>query len=290
MSANASHLRLENGLIAVARRFAPRLVPPEWQKPGDYPRPLPELAHALAGYGILVMTGDVTPDLAQQAALHYREWVENYKEFYNLLCPPLFPTFTALQAFYIAPEAPPIVGVQGTAIPLIEMMAGYVAPFVAARQGTTPSELELVGLMDIILEELEASDLPRDHYRHLRDTGAALIRQIMSGYTRQFPLTPPLRSVFGDPQPPPPMPPDVPERLKPTQPPAPSHATQTIPQPPPPIEPPTVLPEVDRVEDISPPPAHLPEAPAFDPNSVPIFYDPGKSGKRRPPVPDLPEE
>ena len=290
MSANPAHLRLENGLIAAARKFAPRLVPPEWHKPGDYLHPLPELAHALAGYGILVMTGDVPPELAQQAALHYREWAENYKDFYNLLCPPLFPTFTAVQAFYIAADAPQIVGVQGAAIPVIEMMAGYVAPFVAARQGTTPSEAELVGLMDIILEELEAGDLPRDRYRSLRDHGAAMIRQIMSGYTRQFPLTPPLRPVFGAAQPTQPMPPDVPERLKPTQPPAPSHATQTIPQPPPPIEPPTVLPEVDRVEEITPPPTHLPGSPAFDPNSVPIFYDTGNRGKHRPPVPDLPEE
>ncbi|MCZ2096158.1 MAG: hypothetical protein LC121_07815 [Anaerolineae bacterium] len=50
--------RLENGLIHVSRRYAPTLIPAGWQKAGDYPGALPELARALATYNVLVATGE----------------------------------------------------------------------------------------------------------------------------------------------------------------------------------------------------------------------------------------
>ncbi|MBE2267862.1 MAG: hypothetical protein IAE80_06490 [Anaerolinea sp.] len=289
--------RLEKGLIACARHYAPRLVPPDWQQTGDYRRPLPELAHLLGGYGVLVMVGDVPPSLAAQAALHHREWVENYKGLYTLIAGVLFPTFRNVQAFYIdQTAAPPIVGLQGDAIPVIEMLAGYVTPFVAARQGVpgqnSAAEVELIGLMDMILEELEASDFPRETYKALRDNGAAYIRQILIGYTRQIALTPALRPVFGDSTQP--TPPQVPPRLDATQG-APSFNTQTIAPPPPPIHsptvlPPSVLPEEDRIS-LAPPPTQVPDEPLFKTGSIPVFFDSGKrdKGTRRPPVPNLPE-
>lgn len=282
--------RLESSLIACARRYAPRLAPVEWRQPGDYRASLPELAHQLAGHGVLVMVGDVPPSLATQAAIHHREWVENYKSLYTLLAGSLFPSFRNVQAFYIDQNgSPPIVGVQGDALPVIEMLAGYVAPYIATRQGI-PGEVELIGLMDIVLEELEAGDLPRETYRAIRDNCAAIIRQILTGYVQQIPLTPALRPVFGEAaQSTQPMPPQVPPRLETTQV-APSTNTQTIAPPPPPIQPPTVLPEEDRIQ-IAPPPSQLPEQPLFKPDSVPVFFDAGKrAGKRPPPVPPLPEE
>ena len=279
--------RLESGLIACARRYAPRLAPPDWRQPGDYPRPLPELAHQLAGHGVLVMVGDVAPELAAQAAIHYREWVDNYKSLYSILANSLFPTFKNVQAFYIDQNAaPPIVGVQGDAIPVIEMLAGYITPYVASRGGE-PAEVELVGLMDIVMEELEAGDLPRDAYRAIRDNSASMIRQILIGYVRQIPLTPALRPVFGESTEP--MPPQAPPRLETTQT-APSSNTQTIAQPPPFMQPPTILPEEDRI-NIAPPPTQLPEEPMFRPDSIPVFFDAGKRGNRPPPpLPRLPED
>lgn len=279
--------RLENSLISCARRYAPRLVPADWRQPGDYRAPLPDLAHQLAGGGVLVMVGDVPPELASQAALHYREWVDNYKSLYTLLASSLFPTFKNVQAFYIEQSAPPIVGIQGDAIPVIEMLAGYVVPYVASKHGT-PAEVELIGLMNIVLEELEA-DLPPDANRLIRDNCAAFVRQIMTGYVRQIPLTPALRPVFDSSSQP--HPPQVPPRLDVTQS-SPSSNTQTIAQPPPSVQPPLVLPEEDRIS-LAPPPGQLPEEPLFKTGSVPVFFDAGKRDKRQPPpppVPKLPEE
>ena len=50
--------RLEHALITVARRYAPALIPAGWQKPGDYPGALPELARALASYNVLLMSAE----------------------------------------------------------------------------------------------------------------------------------------------------------------------------------------------------------------------------------------
>ncbi len=281
--------RLEFGLVKCARRYAPRLAPPEWRQPGDYRAPLPELAHQLAGYGVLVMVGNVAPGLQTQAAIHFRDWVENYKSLYSLLASALFPTFKNVQAFYVDEfGVPPIVGLQGDAIPVIEMLAGYIAPYSAAKQGNA-SEVELIGLLDIVMEELEAGDLPRDTYRTIRDNCAALVRTLLTGYIKQVPLTPMLRPLFSDTSQP--MPPEVPERLDVTQV-APSANTQTISPPPPVIQPPTMLPEEDRI-DLAPPPTQVPEAPLFKPDSIPVFFDPGRRDKRQPPpppVPRLPEE
>ncbi len=281
--------RLEIGLVKCARNYAPRIAPLAWRQPGDYRLPLPDLAHQLAGYGVLVMVGDVPPQLATQATLHYREWVENYKALYTLLASALFPSFKNVQAFYIdQTESPPIVGVQGEAIPVIEMLAGYIAPYIALKHGTS-TEVELIGLMDIVLEELEAGDLPREAYRTIRDNCAALVRNLLTGYVKQTPLTPTLRPIFTDATQS--MPPQVPPRLDVTQA-AVSTNTQTIAQPPPTIQPPMILPEEDRI-DLAPPPRQVPEEPLFKPDSIPVFFDPGRRDKRQPPpppVPRLPEE
>lgn len=288
--------RLERGLMQCARRYAPRLALADWQQPGDYTRltgrALPDLAHALAGNGVLVMAGDVPPQLTAQAAIHHRDWVEQYKSLYTLLAAPLFPTFRNVQAFYIDQNgAPALVGLQGDALPVIEMLAGYITPYAAARQNTTPGDVELVGLLEVVLEELEAGDLPREAYRAVRDNGAAFVRQILIGYVRQIAVTPALRNVFGDAtQSMQPIPPTVPPRLDPPTN-TPSSNTQTIAPPPPPIQPPTLLPEEDRIAP-APPPGYLPEEPLFKPDSIPVFFSPSprERGSRRPPVPDLPDE
>ena len=77
-----------------------------------------------------------------------------------------------VSAFYVDQQQPLIVALYGEATPVIMAMAGFVAPYVVARQGTRPLEVEVFGMMDMILEELEATDLPRDEYRRLRDSGA----------------------------------------------------------------------------------------------------------------------
>jgi hypothetical protein len=45
---------LELILVNLAKTYAPRLVPPDWQKPGDLKRPLHIMARQLANYHVLV--------------------------------------------------------------------------------------------------------------------------------------------------------------------------------------------------------------------------------------------
>lgn len=269
--------RLENGLMHVARRYAPALIPTGWQQAGDYTGALPDLARALAASNVLVMVGD-----AAQASV--KAWTDGYLDFYRALCAALFPSFGRATAFYVDQEQPMIVAMYGEATPVIRAMAGFVAPYVVARQGTRPLEVEVVGMMDMILEELEATDLPRDAYRQLRDRGVALLRQLLDINVQQLPLTPAARPIFDD------MAAQRPEAQLQTVVPArsaPPPQPVDLPEPP---APPETMPE----EIQAPPPAPAPAEPpkrTFDPDAVPIFFNPGANPQRGssvPPVPPLP--
>lgn len=276
--------RLEHGLIAVARRYAPTLIPSGWQKPGDYPGALPELARALAAYNVLILAAD-----APQNAV--KAWTDGYLDCYKLLSSALFPSFTRASAFYVDQEEPLIVAIYGEATPVIVALAGFVAPYVSARQGTRPMEVEMLGMMDMILEELEATDLAREEYRRLRDSGAAVLRQLLDQPVRQIAVTPPTRPIFNE------MAAQRPATRTETHaqvaaPPA-ERATPPppadLPEPPPP---PATLPEEAQTRALpSPPPPELPESAAarhFDPDAVPIFFNPSRTTLPKPPVPPLP--
>ncbi len=264
--------RLERSLIAVARRYAPALIPSGWQKPGDYPGALPDLARALAAYNVLIMAADASQGVV-------KSWTDGYLDFYQLLSSALFPSFTRASAFYVDQEEPLIVAIYGEATPVIVALAGFVAPYVVARQGTRPMEVEILGMVDMILEEIEATDLTREEYRRLRDSGASVLRQLLESQVRQLPVTPPTRPIFNE---------MVAQRpaLKTEK-----HPLVAPPQPldlPEPPPPPATLPEEPQAP---PPPPELPEtAPPrrFDPDAVPIFFNPGRTTLPKPPVPPLP--
>lgn len=255
--------RLERALIAVARRSAPPLVPSSWRQPGDYPRPLSELAGALAANNVLVLIGDLAPELAHQAAVHFKDWADAYVQLYTQLCETLFPSFTQVNAYYADQEWPPVVVIYGAATPVIVVLAEYVAPYVVARQRQTPSDVEIRGLIDTILDELEADDLPRDEYRRLRDECVGILKQLLATQVRQLPLTPSAISITGEETVAMPPPPDT-----------------LPPEPPPVAQPPDTLPEDVPSEPVA----------KFQTGEVPIFFDvERRSNTRRPPVPDLPE-
>ena len=272
--------RLEHALITVARRYAPALIPAGWQKPGDYSGALPELARALASYNVLLMSAE-----APQTSV--KHWTDGYQGFYQLLSGALFPSFMRVSAFYIDQQEPLIVALYGEATPVITAMAGYVAPYVVARQGTRPLEVEMLGMMDMILEEVEATDLARDEYRRLRDSGAQVLRQLLDSGVRQMPLTPPTRAMIFDEmsaqRPTPPAPQPQAQRAAPPPP-------TDLPEPPPSITPPTDLPEYLPPPPVTPPVEEAPKR-KFDPDAVPIFFNPSSSSQRGtnvPPVPPLP--
>jgi hypothetical protein len=190
--------RLESTLIAVARRYAPSLVPANWARSGDYPRPLPELAGDLARYNVLVLMGDVPIPHTNEATVQVKLWADTYAALYRLIASELFPSYADCKLHYADREWPPIVVLYGQATPLILKLSGYVAPFVTARQGTHPvSDVELRGLADLVLDELEAADLPRGEYRHLRDQIASLVRDLLTLPVRQMPVTPAEKPIFG---------------------------------------------------------------------------------------------
>ncbi|MEO8395428.1 MAG: hypothetical protein ABI700_20715, partial [Chloroflexota bacterium] len=260
------------------------LIPAGWQKPGDYPGALPELARALATYNVLLMSAEAPQPLV-------KGWTDGYQGFYQLLSGTLFPSFMRVSAFYIDQQEPLIVALYGEATPVIMAMAGYVAPYVVARQGTRPPEIELYGMMDMILEEIEATDLPRDEYRHLRDSGAGVLRQLLDSGVRQIPLTPPTRAMIFD---------EMSAQRPTAPPPQPQYQQQRIAPPPPPTDlPEPPLPPADMPEYLPPPPVTPPvyeEPPKrkFDPDAVPIFFNPASNasgsprGTNVPPVPPLP--
>lgn len=282
--------RLENALVAVARRYAAWLIPNTWQRAGDYAAPLSDFARSLAEYGVLVVGAKAT-DAPPEAV---RAWVDAYIALYSRLAQRLFPSYTGINAFYIDQAQPPLVGLQGAALPVIMALGGYAAPF-AARVQRAPSEVELRGLLDVMLEELEAGDLPRDDYRALRDAGVEALRQIVGSPVRTQAVTPAVRPVFGEDEPPTAPPPNMP---KPEPPPPPTdfpeafNAQQQPSAPPPPPDLPEDIdkkPELPRVDDADEPP--------FKPDTVPIFFDPkrrtkdtGSLRRPRPPVPPLPGE
>jgi hypothetical protein len=190
--------RLENTLVAVARRYAPQLVPPNWTKAGDYPRPLPELARALSNYNVAVILGDVPVPYTAEASVHIKLWADTYANLYQAIARVLFPSYTTCNTYFADEAWPPIILLHGAATPLIEALAGYIAPFVAARQGAgSSSDIELRGLMDIVLEELEGGDLPREEYQRLRDQTAGLVKDLLALHVRQMPLTPPAHPILG---------------------------------------------------------------------------------------------
>ncbi len=196
--------RLERALIAIARRYAPELVPPNWAQAGDYPAPLPDLARRLAAHGALALMGDLMPG-ASDAGMAFRAWAEGYTRMYAVLCAPLFPSYTEVNAFFVDQEQPPVVVIVGAAAPVIETLAGIIAPYVVMRQGAAAAGVtaaELSQLVQVTLDELEANDLPPDAFMRLSAEAASALRMLLSASVHQYALTPPARDLFAPPPPP----------------------------------------------------------------------------------------
>ncbi|KXK18895.1 MAG: hypothetical protein UZ15_CFX003002148 [Chloroflexi bacterium OLB15] len=257
--------RLERALISTARRYAPELIPPNWAKAGDYPRPLPEFAAALAQHNVLVAIGDLPATANALSGVYFNDWASMYTGLYSQLCAALFPSYLEVSAYYADDEFPPILLVYGQATPVVEVLARYIAPFVAARQfaardGIPTTDAELLGVMELALEYLEADDLSRVEFRRLQSGCVQIIRQIIDCAVTQRMITPPAAELGIAMQ----------------------ETASAPPQPPLPVELPESLPDL---------PDTLPEEnpPLFQAGEVPVFFNAQSMGKRRPPVPDLPE-
>jgi hypothetical protein len=265
--------RLERILVKLAKQHAPHLVPPGWEQTNPDQR-LGDLARRLASYNVLVMIGHVPPDLVSAKETHIQSWVNEYGHLYSLLAHNLFPSYITISAQYADDQLPAIIVVRGASTPIMHMLAGFIAPYIAARQPQpVGSEAELHGIMALVLDELEADDLPPAQFRRLRLEGAAILRRLLTTPVRQIGLTPFERPLFfPNPQPAVAAPAKLPE------------APPASPPPPPPT---FELPELDEEPEAPPTPTEQ-----LFKTTIPMRSDsqPGSAPKRRLPVPKLPDE
>lgn len=274
--------RIERILFKLAQQHAPHLAPPGWDQIGDPIERVQKLARKLASYNLIILVGDLPAELVALREIHIQDWIRGYGQLYNLLAHGLFPSYARLNAYYADNRMPPVVVLDGQSTPVMTVFAGCICPYLGLRQPARQhvTDLELRGLMDYVLNELEASDLPRAVYEGLRETGVELLRQMLASTVKHVSLT-----LF-----------DKPELVRMIQPPAPPSPVGTqpavsAPETPPPPVPPKRSPMAEQAklqyeleylpEDDKPP---TPTREMFAVN-IPL---PPQSGKRRPPVPDLP--
>ncbi len=278
--------RLEEILLRLAQQHAPQVLR-AWQP--DDPQRLERLARHLASYNVLVIVGDFPQTLrsvSQDMGAEIQSWVDGYGQMYLLLARSLFPSFTGVKAQYADDRWPVVITLHGDSAPVIEALAGLIAPYIAARQTeAVVSEIELIGLMDLVLDTLEATTLPRDVYKRLVNDGVVLLKRLLMASIRQLPLTSFDRRVFTDSErfiPLPPEPPTLPEEdsgllgdtrvdvatLRPDQAAYTPPDTQTL----------------TATQSLNPT-----DSPATKPSETPSFFVPRRGEvKRRPPVPRLP--
>lgn len=186
--------RLQRILVRLAQEHAAHLVRDGWDQAGDPLDRLQWLARQLAHYNVLVLLGDLRPELKPAREIHIQDWVRTCAQFYFLLARTLFDPQARLKAYLADEHDPPVAVLQSrnNAYPVLEVMAGFVLPYLTARQPRV-HDLELYGLMDIVLRELAVDD---DRYHRLHRQGVALLENMLRATVQYVSLTPFDRPVF----------------------------------------------------------------------------------------------
>ena len=203
--------RFEQILFKLAQQRAKHLTPPGWNQTGDPLQRLQTLARRLASFNLLLLVGEVPTDAGQLRELHINDWTQGYGQFYHLLAGVLFPSFNNVNAYYADEADPPAIVMNGDSTPIMVAFAGYVAPYMAARQPhhQAVSDNELIRLIDFLITELEGNDLPANALAHLRVTGVQVLRQMLRSSIRHLSLTAfyrPILDMLQTPRPPPGLP------------------------------------------------------------------------------------
>lgn len=168
-----------------------------------------KLARTLAEENILVLVAFVPPALAAAAVVNIQTWINAYAGFYSLFANALFPGLNkqGLAAHYADGHQPPVIVVRGGATPVIEVIAGFVVPFIVRGQmKANPPEFEYRALVEVICEELDCNGLSMVEYQNLRRTALVMLQELVRLPMRQVALTQFDRELFAD-APPPPDPP-----------------------------------------------------------------------------------
>ncbi|MEL6404391.1 MAG: hypothetical protein AAFR81_08495 [Chloroflexota bacterium] len=208
--------RLNNTLTSLADQYAPDLL---IHAPPDGKQRIPYLADGLVRAGVLVMTADIPTNNYQ---LLLRRWVNGYGQLYNVLSTNLFTTVTGINLGTVDNMTPPVVVLKGEAVPVIDVLAGYVVPYVTFRQRTTTlSEAEIRGLITFMLEELEADDITMQVLNTISRTSGRVIKELVTLPIRQYSLTTMKKQLFHNtdmlPKPPTTTPQPAPEKKPKTQ-------------------------------------------------------------------------
>lgn len=183
---NPAITRLETVLKMLVKQVTGRLDVPE----ESFNDRVEQLALRLAGEGVIVLVGDLHPDNRGRRDQHLQKWVNAYAELYYLLNVGLFDITDEPTAYVADNKYPLIVVFEARTLVVIRVLTGLIIPYIALRQadGKT-SRAELRGMIEMMLEELEASTLPYEKYTHIRDRGINLLDTLLKSEIRQVSLT-----------------------------------------------------------------------------------------------------
>lgn len=153
---------------------------------------LERLARELAKYHVLVLLAErAHPDSQVEVPQAVQECHDLYVQMYQLLLRVSFPSLTKVSSLLYHGRSTLIIVFEGEARLIIELLAGYIAPYVAARRGTrSVANIELYGLIEKVLDKLDLGELDAQQYSVLRDEGTAILKQMLRMALRQLPLTP----------------------------------------------------------------------------------------------------
>jgi hypothetical protein len=184
--------RLYDHLTALARRYAPHLVT---QQPPE--QAIKPLASGLSREGILVLAGLPGGKEQNEIVANINAWVGLYIRLYEVLVEELFPRHTRIQAEYLDHFLPPILMLEGEADHVVRMIAGYIIPYIAVRQGERLiSDAELDGLMRRVLDELEGGDLKPAVYDRVKRGAIVILHDLLRANVQQIALTDFIKPIF----------------------------------------------------------------------------------------------
>lgn len=185
--------RFERLLYKLAQKYTPQQIPrpQEMQaNPADPTAHIRRLARRLAFDGVLVLVGEVPPEVRTAQIIHVEDWVQSYSRLYRVLTEALLPSYAEIEAFYADSQMPVAVVLRGQALPVLGIMAGYIVPYVALRQDkATQSSAEVSALIDLMLKALAADDLTPAQTDDLKMQCAGAIKRIMNATLKQISLT-----------------------------------------------------------------------------------------------------
>jgi hypothetical protein len=293
--------RLERIILSLVKQYAPQLLGGTESLGATREERLERLCRRLANHGVLLLAVEVVGMTGNPALVQTQNWISGVARLYSILVRRLFPSYARLDTQYIDSETPAVILITGDSNILMQTIAGFVLPYLAFREGQSISEAELRGLVDIVLEQLEANDLPRLEFQTLRAECVTMLQRLLSAPVHILALRTFDRPIFFNGQEAParvtdtqsitpPLPKELPPTLKTT-------STQTAPAvevkraagtfavlPP---ERPKVLPETGKLP--SPKTTTQETGTALPRNpTLPTRGDTGKL--RRPPVPPLPDD